>query len=305
MKQTLEICVCTYRRPQLANTLNSLMALEIPDNYDVQILVIDNDDGPSAQLMVDKMATDAPLQLRYVHCPKGNISIARNGALTHSTARFLAFIDDDEIAPPDWLIHLTQKMAKDDAGVVLGPVEATYPDGAPAWMKRARIHATMPVWVDDNIITGYTCNVLMDRQSPVLENRTFDLSLGQTGGEDTAFFAKFVADGGKIAFSADAVLSEAIPSDRVSFRWLLRRRFRMGQTHGRLVAENGVTARLWAITIGKVVYCTGVAVFQVFMPVRRNQTILRGTLHAGALSGLAGRRMLQQYGPEFTKRQNE
>ena len=145
----------------------------------------------------------------------------------------------------------------------------------------------------------------MDRQSPVLENRTFDLSLGQTGGEDTAFFAKFVADGGKIAFSADAVLSEAIPSDRVSFRWLLRRRFRMGQTHGRLVAENGVTARLWAITIGKVVYCTGVAVFQVFMPVRRNQTILRGTLHAGALSGLAGRRMLQQYGPEFTKRQNE
>ncbi|EBA11553.1 glycosyltransferase family 2 protein [Roseobacter sp. CCS2] len=305
MTKTLDICVCTYRRPELTKTLTSLMALVLPDGYDVAILVVDNDDHPSAQRTVDAMAQNAPLPLRYVHCPQGNISIARNGALAHSNARFLAFIDDDEVAPANWLVHLTGEMAKSNADVVLGPVEADYPDGAPDWMQRTRIHATMPVWVDDKIITGYTCNVLLDRQSTALQGRIFDVALGQTGGEDTAFFAKVVADGGRIAFSPDALIYETIPANRVSFRWLLRRRFRMGQTHGQLVAENGVTARLWAITVGKVVYCAGVALLQAVMPARRNKTILRGALHVGALSGLAGGRGLQQYGPGFTQRKSE
>ncbi len=305
MTQTLEICVCTYRRPQLTRTLTSLTGLVRPDGYDVKILVIDNDDQPSAQDIVEQLARTAPLPIRYVHCPQGNISIARNGALTHSKARYLAFIDDDEVAPADWLVHLTAEMEKGDADVVLGPVEADYPDGAPVWMQRTRIHATMPVWVDDKIITGYTCNVLIDRHSPALRDRVFDLSLGQTGGEDTAFFAQVATDGGKIAFSPDALLYETIPADRVSFRWLLRRRFRMGQTHGRLVAKKGMTARLWAITVGKVIYCAGAALLQGVVPARRNQAILRGALHVGALSGLAGGRGLQQYGPEFTQRQSE
>ncbi len=305
MNDTLEICVCTYRRPQLVDTLTSLMALTEPQGYHVSVLVIDNDDEPSMRDTVENMAATAPLPLRYVHCPQGNISIARNGALTHSKARYLAFIDDDEVASPDWLIHLTDEMAQDGAAAVLGPVEAYYPEGAPAWMRRTRIHATMPVWVDDQIITGYTCNVLIDRQSPALSNCNFDLSLGQTGGEDTAFFAKLVAEGGRISFAPDALLRETIPPHRVSFGWLLRRRFRMGQTHGRLVAEAGASARLWAITLCKVAYCAGAAILQVLHTDRRNKAVLRGALHVGALSGLAGGPVLRQYGPEFTQRQSE
>ncbi|MEL6681958.1 MAG: glycosyltransferase family 2 protein [Pseudomonadota bacterium] len=305
MTETLEICVCTYRRPQLAKTLTSLLALDRPSGYDLSILVVDNDDHPSAADMVEAMAAEALIPLRYVHCPQGNISIARNGALGHSAARFVAFIDDDEVAPSDWLVHLTRQMENSGSDVVLGPVEAEYTEDAPAWMRRTRIHATMPVWVDDKIITGYTCNVLIDRHSSALRNRLFDLSLGQTGGEDTAFFANAVADGGSISFSPDALLFETIPPDRVSFRWLLRRRFRMGQTHGRLVAEKGASLRLWAVTVCKVLYCIGATILQLPWQDRRNMAILRGGLHMGALSGLAGGQGLQQYGPKFTQRQKE
>jgi succinoglycan biosynthesis protein ExoM len=285
-------------------TLASLMALTQPDGYTVSVLVIDNDDAPTAREAVESMAAGAPLTLRYVHCPQGNISIARNGALTHSTTQLLAFIDDDEVASPDWLVHLTQAMTTDETDVVLGPVEAIYPKDAPTWMQRTKIHATMPVWVDGQIITGYTCNVLINMQSPALRNCSFDLSLGQTGGEDTAFFAKVVAGGGRITFASDALLRETIPPDRVSFGWLLRRRYRMGQTHGRLVAENGISARLWAITMCKVAYCMGAAaILQIVDTGRRNKAILRGALHVGALSGLAGGAVLRQYGPDFTPKQ--
>ncbi len=305
MNQPLEICVCTYRRAQVVDTLASLQALRQPDGYAVSVLVIDNDDVPSARRAVEQMAETVDLPIRYVHCPQGNISIARNGALAHSDARFLAFIDDDEVASPDWLIHLVGQMEEDGADVVLGPVEASYPDGAPAWMRRTRIHATMPVWVDDRIITGYTCNVLIDRNSAALQGRSFDLSLGQTGGEDTAFFAKIVTDGGVISFAPDALVTEAIPSDRVSFGWLLRRRFRMGQTHGQLVAKDGPSVRLWAITMCKVAYCAGAALLQAPFTDRRNMAILRGTLHVGALNGLAGGRTLRLYGPNFPRKQRE
>ncbi|MEO1140410.1 MAG: glycosyltransferase family 2 protein [Pseudomonadota bacterium] len=305
MTKTIDICICTYRRPQLVETISSVLKLTLPQGFDVRVLVVDNDDKPSARDAVENLAASAPLPLRYVHCPQGNISVARNGALSHSHARFLAFIDDDEIASPDWLLHLIQKIEHENADAVLGPVEAFYPEGAPEWMQRTRIHATMPVWVDDKIITGYTCNVLIDRRSPALDNCSFDLSLGQSGGEDTAFFADMVSKGGRIAFAPKALLRETIPPNRVSFGWLLRRRFRMGQTHGRLVAEDGTSIRLWAITLCKVAYCAGGTALQVLNTDRRNKAILRGTLHLGALSGMAGGPVLRQYGPEFTQRQSE
>lgn len=305
MTQNLDVCVCTYRRPQLVETLASLMALNSPTGYTVSVLVVDNDDQPSARNTVEAFAATSSLPVRYEHCPQGNISIARNGALTHSSARFLAFIDDDEVASPDWLVHLVQVMESSTADVVLGPVMSVYADAAPVWMRRTGIHDTKPVWVNGAIRTGYTCNVLFDRQSAALQGREFDVELGQTGGEDTTFFARIVADGGCIAYAPQANVCEDVPADRATFGWLLRRRYRMGQTHGRLVAEAGGTILRIAVTFCKVVYCAVAAAVQGFSADRRNKAILRGALHVGTLSGLMGGTMLQQYGSQFTKRQSE
>ena len=94
----VDICVCTFRRASLVDTLASLMTLDLPGDVEARVIVVDNDTTPSAQTAVTHFAASAKLPVRYLHRPAGNISIARNGALDASDARFVAFIDDDETA---------------------------------------------------------------------------------------------------------------------------------------------------------------------------------------------------------------
>lgn len=124
--KTVDIGICTYRRPALVATLLSLFELEVPEGVTVRLIVADNDEEPSAKASVDRLRETSPFEIAYVHCPKSNISIARNACLSESRADYLAFIDDDETAPPHWLAALMEKAGETGADVVLGPVTAVY-----------------------------------------------------------------------------------------------------------------------------------------------------------------------------------
>lgn len=294
----VEIAVCTFRRPQIKDTLASLAAQQVPSGVQISILVIDNDETPSAGPLVDAFAEDSPVSVRYRHCPMGNISIARNGALDAAEARFLAFIDDDEIAAPTWIDGLVKTQRQTEADVVLGPVEAVYSDTAPAWMRRANPHSTAPVAVNGTIKTGYSCNVLIDLESSAVSGLRFDLALGRSGGEDTAYFTQAYRAGARFALAKDAIVREAVPEYRARLSWLTKRRFRSGQTHGRLLAEKrSRPGKLSALGLAalKVTYCLGCALVTLPNAARRNSAILRGALHIGTLSGLSGMRPITLY----------
>lgn len=299
----ITIGVCTFRRPQVAETVQSLFKLEIPKGFDVSVLVIDNDQEPSAQKQIENLARFAPFPVRYIHAPAGNISIARNGALENCKTRYLAFIDDDEIATEGWLKGLLQVARTEAADVVLGPVEALYRKSAPDWMKKSAIHSTKPVWVNNKIITGYSCNVLIDLDSQAANDIRFDLMLGQSGGEDTKYFSQLSQNGGKISYAAGAIIYEDVTENRATYSWLVQRRFRMGQTHGRLLRENrpDLSAGIAAMVpvLGKIVYCFASAIMSGLNETRRNGAILRGLMHVGVLFGLMGIRELKLYGSEL------
>ncbi|MEL6643469.1 MAG: glycosyltransferase family 2 protein [Pseudomonadota bacterium] len=294
----VDICVCTFQRPGVTQTLASLMALDVPDGCDARILVIDNDVHPSAKAPVEAFAARAPLPVRYVHCPAGNISIARNGALHASDARFIAFIDDDEQAEPHWLAALLKRRAVSGAAVVLGPVEPRFEATAPNWVRRAGLHQTRPVWREGEIRTGYTCNVLIDREHPALAGRRFDVRLGQSGGEDTDFFSGAHSAGARIAYAEDALVTEAVPPERTRFRWLARRRYRMGQTHAHVLTERLGHPRWTSLPLAasKALACGMLALATLPIAHRRNVALLRATLHMGVVAGLVGHRGLRLYG---------
>jgi succinoglycan biosynthesis protein ExoM len=295
----VDIAVCTFRREALTETLASLATLKVPQDVRLRVIVADNDVEPSAYPRVELAAAWMPMEIVYAHCPAGNISIARNACLDHSDADFLAFVDDDETVEPQWLSRLLYAAELNGADVVLGPVRALYGPGAPDWMRRGDFHATRPVWVKGEIRTGYTCNVLMRLAASSIAGRRFDLALGRSGGEDSAFFSGVYDAGGRIVFADDAWVEEPVPVARARFSWLAQRRLRMGQTHGRLLAERreGVARMKAAALAGaKCAAClAGAAAFALF-PIRRNRFLLRGLLHAGAVGGLFGARAIEPYG---------
>ncbi|TIX15341.1 MAG: glycosyltransferase, partial [Mesorhizobium sp.] len=79
--RSIDICVCTFRRPELADTLRSIAAMDRPAGFEIGVVVADNDDQPSAQALVKALAQELKLPIRYRHAPARNISIARNACL--------------------------------------------------------------------------------------------------------------------------------------------------------------------------------------------------------------------------------
>lgn len=295
------IGICTYRRPELSATLSSLERLD-PCGLPVSVAIADNDVTPSAQNLVGTIAINHHLPITYLHAPENNIAIARNTLLDYACAtdtRLLVYLDDDETVEPAWLKHLVMAWRDSAAGAVLGPVCARYQASAPAWMKDSRAHDTLPVFGrDEQITSGYTGNTLIDLANPSTEGLRFDPLRGRSGGEDSAFFANFLAANGRIVFAPDAVVHETVPVDRARLTWLLRRRYRMGQTHASLIVPNRSLARRFsamALAAAKALACCGIALIDVARPARRNRQLMRAALHIGVIAHLGGARQMELY----------
>jgi succinoglycan biosynthesis protein ExoM len=293
----MDVCICTYRRSHVAKTLHSISLLAIKPNWIVRVIVADNDETPSAREIVEATARDCSLSLIYLHAPARNISIARNACLDAATAPLVAFIDDDEVADPDWLAALVTTLENSHADVVLGPVQAVYRAGCPDWMRKGDFHSTKPVWVRGEIIDGYTCNVLFRRTAPALSGRRYRLDLGCSGGEDSAFFSAVHGAGGKIEYAAKALVTEAVADDRSNLEWLVRRRFRFGETHALLLTEEGrlgVGGRLkrGGVASGKAGICFLAACLNIARPDRWRYWMLRGVLHVGVVCRLLKPRVM-------------
>mgnify|MGYP000881255348 CR=1 FL=1 len=288
----VDICVCTFRRSFLAETLRSIGRLD-PGDHEIRVIVADNDMTPTARELVGEARRGLPFPLHYIHAPGANISIARNACLDAATGDFIAFVDDDEVVGRDWIRALVEQAHATGAAAVLGPVRAIYTPSAPAWMVEGDFHSTLPVFVNGEIRTGYTCNVLV-RWDPPFRDVRFDPALGRSGGEDTDFFNRLVAFGGMIAFAPDAKVEEPVPADRATMSWLVRRRLRFGQTHGMLMGGSRAVTAVAAVS--KVGYCCTMAGLMAFSPINRRRNWLRAVLHIGVLGGLIGVRQRAHYG---------
>ncbi len=289
---SVDICICTFRRTFLVQTLESIARLD-GGGHAIRVIIADNDEVPSARDLVDTMRQKVAFPIIYVHAPASNICIARNACLDQADADYIAFVDDDEVVTSGWVTALVDKAEASGAAAVLGPVRAVYGPDAPGWMVDGDFHSTRPVFVGGTIRTGYTCNVLI-RWTVPYKNLRFDLALGKSGGEDTDFFYRLTALAGAIAYAEDAMVEEPVPSDRASMDWLVRRRLRFGQTHGMLQA--GSRAKSLVIVATKITYCGAMTALTVFSPVLRRRNWLRAVLHVGVAGGILGVRQAVHYG---------
>ena len=295
----IEICVCTFRRPSLADTLHSLGKQILPEGATLRIIVADNDETPSAQDLVTRFAEGLPFPVHYVHAPSRNISLARNACLDAAKGELLAFIDDDEIAPPNWIAELYALLLRGPYDAVFGPAMAEYPATAPDWIKQTDYHSNVPTRRNGTVQTGHTCNALIRTNAPSFAGQRFLLERGRTGGEDTEFFFRAWRAGGQFAIAEDAKVYEPVDPSRLAFRWIAKRKFRSGITYGRL--ERGRLSLAKATvsvctTILKIAYCLLRALLAVFSSTKRNFWLLRAMFHAGVITSILSVKEQELYG---------
>ena len=202
-----------------------------------EIIVVDNDSAGSAREIVNVFKTSNPdLNLLYDIEPKSGISYARNRTVALSCGDFLAFIDDDESAPPNWLADLLHCLVHADADAVFGPVLPIFPPVSKKWAisgrffesacfaDRTRIHS-------DHCRTGNSMVRAIWARTRI--TATFDVRLANSGGEDHDFFAWIESNQGVLVWSERAVVSEFVPLERQKVYFLLKRSYRTSVVYWR------------------------------------------------------------------------
>lgn len=244
------IAIATFRRPAGLNALlEGLVTLILPDGIGVRIAVVDNSPEGMSLARLEQWQRDHPLRIDIRHEPRRGLAQARNAGLEmalESGASHLAFIDDDEVPAPDWLIAHIAALRATGASASIGAVHPMFVNPPPTWLTRGRFlelsyahHAPMAF--------GCTSNTLMSLAPVLSGGLRFDALYDMTGGEDTAFFEDYMRHGGRLTFSAAAAVNERIPPCRASARWLWRRWRRTGQTNARLRLSGA--RRGWAMRL--------------------------------------------------------
>ncbi|OLP59024.1 hypothetical protein BJF93_03590 [Xaviernesmea oryzae] len=203
----------------------------------IRVIVADND----SEQQQGKAACEAIIAAGFAHpleivvVEQRGIAPTRNAlvrqALKDPAIQWIAMLDDDEWAEPDWLAQLLRVRQQYDADVVGGPVFRVFEVPVPDYIAEAN----QPVF--ENMKTGpldlvdATNNVLfradLFREMP---EPWFDPQYALMGCEDKDLFLGLRLKGKRFAWASEAVIREEMPASRSTVKWMLQRAYRIGNT---------------------------------------------------------------------------
>jgi succinoglycan biosynthesis protein ExoM len=231
--QHISVCVCTYRRPLLLKRLlQELNRQETGGLFTYSIVVADNDEAQSAQLVVEEVRSTMTVPVKYCVEPRQNIALARNKAVENAEGTFIAFIDDDEFPTQCWLLKLFNACREYNVDGVLGPVKRHFDEVPPAWIQKSRFYErpVHPTGMRVEWHEARTGNVLFKRQ--ILAGDSCPFRPEFRAGEDQDFFRRRIGQGFVFIWSAEAEAFEVVPPSRWKRMYMLRKALLRGATAG-------------------------------------------------------------------------
>ncbi len=295
----IDVCVVSYQRPNgLQRLLGGLQQLLLPEPaVEVRVVVVDNDPEASAREICHAAQSWLSLPLTYLVEKRRGIPQARNTALAVALegADFVAFINDDAVPDPHWLVELCRIQASRGANAVTGPCLSVFEQPPPRWIERGGFFERPRHTTGQRIEFARAGNVLIATRALAGMAHLFDERMALTGSSDTEFFRRFAGSGNRIVWADGAVVHEWVPPTRAKLGWILKRGFRVGTSEtfiDRTICQPPLRVRrvgvhgVWCCAKGIALAVLGIA--------RGRAGVVRGLRFAamglGRLAGLAGYR---------------
>lgn len=291
------VAALTFRRPDDLIALIPMLRQQVSRvSDDVEILIVDNDPAGGARELVESYGSG----VRYLHADEPGIAAARNAALDGSpSADVLIFIDDDERPSEDWLPLMLAAHRQHGAAAVVGPVISEFETAPEPWIQAGRFFTRRRMPTGSYIDIAATNNLLLDMRFVRGNGLRFDLRFGLTGGSDTLFSRELRAAGGRMVWCDEAIVTDVVPSNRSTRRWVLQRAYRSGNSlvltalavahtpsaRARTRAEFGARGLLRAAS-GAAMTTLGAVLRSDRWKARGRRTLARGR---GMLGGVFGR----------------
>jgi succinoglycan biosynthesis protein ExoM len=228
---SVSLAIPTQRRPVgLALAARSTFRQIGVDLARLELVIVDNDQIPSAEPVARELAAEAPFPVRYVHEPAAGVANARNAAVAAASGELIAFLDDDEEAAPGWLAALIETQRRYDADVVFGPVRARAPAHIAHRPYLEQFFSREGPAETGLIAHYYGCGDSLVRRA-ALPNPTqpFSPLRNEVGGEDDHLFGLMSQRGARFAWAHEALVYEDPVPERLTLDYALARAFAYGQ----------------------------------------------------------------------------
>jgi glucosyl-dolichyl phosphate glucuronosyltransferase len=233
----LTVAVPTHNRSRtLGLTLDSLAALKLDPEIEMECLVIDNNSTDATAAVVEDFARAAPFPTRRVFEPRQGSSFARNRAIGEARGDLIFFIDDDVIVEADWASELLAEIRRRNLDAACGLVLARWQAAPPPWLG-AEVYGKLAVHPQsapppEKLSQFFSANVGLKREC-LQRFGLFREDLGVVGsnpmsGEDTELFGRILSGGGKIGIAPRAVVHHLIGPERMTRAYLRRKSFAFG-----------------------------------------------------------------------------
>ncbi len=265
-RPTISVLVCTYNRASmLREALESVARQHLIGSATWELLVVDNGSTDNTAEVVAEFSAAYGSQVRSFYEPRPGVAAARNRAVSEAQGEWVAFLDDDELAEPDWLETLYSFATLHGVPCIAGAVKLKLPadvvtpiPAAIAGVLGATPPVPRPMQLRGRTVPG-TGNVLI-RRDLFKTVGAFDETLVEAG-EDNDFFRRVRAAGHPLWRTPHAIVQHIIPAERLLPKALRSAAMRTGWYLGRIqTADHGV---FWAM--GQLIVRTGYAAV-VYVP---------------------------------------
>ena len=245
-------CICTQDRPDYLRACLDGLARQTGDLGDFDIVVVDSCSGPDAAARVAALTAAFP-NARLVRVGRSGLSLARNAGARAARGVYLAYIDDDAVAAPDWIASIRAAIARHalPPAVLGGRILPVWERPLPAWWPRS-LRGVLSIIEHEGEgefrspalpaeLEPYGANMVVRREA-MLAAGGFDETAGRSGrsllSDEDVRLAWTLQDAGHPArYDGRIVVRHSIQAARLNPAWLLRRLYWQG-------ASTVVTRRL-------------------------------------------------------------
>ena len=248
-KAVIAVVIATYLRPvRLRQLLQSILDQDWCGPF--LTIVVDNDPNGSAQAVVKDVMPAATYEIEstpgIAACRNLGISLALSGQ-----PDFLAFIDDDEVAQPDWLSALFSTIRDSGADASTGKVVYVVPADTPIHIRKVGYFQTVDRAEGSLVKYVATNNTLVDaRWFRGAVGYRFNEDFSMSGGSDLELFLRMQRAGAVLVWSSSAVVRTLVPRERLRREWIHKREVRNGQLIARLNRRFEGMSRIQVVRIG-------------------------------------------------------
>jgi len=225
----VSVVVCTYNRAEyLRRTLESLVIQNCSGKFSYEILVVDNASTDCTKDVVEQVAGNSKVRVRYVIAEKPGLANARNKGVAESRGEWIVCFDDDQLAEPNWLYELLRVAWETGCHCVGGKRLLDLPEkemiGLGLVARQILGEHDQGEWTRkcSGLIGDYPCDANVIRSRKLHEAVQKFSTSWPRGGQDEDYSRRVVAAGFAMWYAPESVVYHMVPQDRLTtqyFKW--------------------------------------------------------------------------------------